>query len=372
MRFNNIDMLCNREDAFNFSRETEELFIKAMSENYKFQLDNQPYVKYLAERENFDINSLNTMENIYNIPNLFVGTMKINSFCNFKESDLELILTSSGTNGQKTQLFLDKNSFLRLQSLAENTFNSIGFKSHTPVHYFLFSYVMKKAENVGTSWSDEQILSLAPALSVNWMIEWDEDKSEFVFDSKKWAKIFKELSNEAPVRLLGFPAFMYKMVEEIKESYGKIEVHKDSFIIAGGGWKNHLGKSMSLNDFMDYIEENIGLKRENIRDTYGMAEHGVPYCSCSEGHLHGPIYSRIIARDPITFKQKAYGEEGLLQLITPYNTAQPNLSVLSTDLAVIKKDCPCGIKGDYIEKIRRGGITKHKGCAIAAQEILNN
>lgn len=371
MKFNNIDKLCSIKNAFNFSKEAEKLFIDATIENYIFQLQNQPYIDYLSKKENFDVNNVKTIDDIYNIPCLFVGTMKITSFCNFPMDELALVLTSSGTNGQKTQAFLDKDSLKRIQQLSSNTFNSIGFTSEEAVHYFLFSYDIKKAKNVGTSWSDEQILALAPALSVNWMIEWDENKKEFVFDSQKWAETFVKLSKDAPVRLLGFPAFMYKLVEDIKENYGKINVHKNSFIIAGGGWKNHLGKSMELEDFMNYMEENIGLPRENIRDTYGMAEHGIPYCSCSKGHLHVPIYSRVLARDPITFAKKDYGNEGLLQLVTPFNTAQPNVSLLSTDIVTIEKDCPCGIKGDYISKIRRGGIAKHKGCAIAAQEILN-
>jgi hypothetical protein len=51
--------------------------------------------------------------------------------------------------------------------------------------------------------------------------------------------------------------------------------------------------------------------------------------------------------------------------------AQPNLSVLATDLAVVKENCSCGIQGKYIASIRRGGISKNRGCAIAAQELLD-
>ncbi|WP_102398745.1 acyl-protein synthetase LuxE [Haloimpatiens massiliensis] len=371
MKFSYIDELCAKKDAFNFSKETEELFLNSMIENYKFQLKNQPYIRYLAEKNKFHIRDIKHLEEVDKIPFLFVETMKLNSFCNFREEDLAMILTSSGTNGQKTQAFFDKGSLRRLEELALNAFDSIGFRSKTPVHYFLFSYDIKNAKNIGTSWSDEQILQLAPAISINWMIEWDKNKENFFFDSEKWAKKFVQLSKEAPVRLLGFPAFMYKMVEDIRRMYGKIQVKKESFVIAGGGWKNHLGKSMELKSFLDYMKENIGLEPNNIRDTYGMAEHGVPYCSCPEGHLHVPIYSKVLVRDPITLEKKNYGEEGLLQLLTPYNIAEANMSLLSTDIAILGKNCKCGIKGDYIKKVRRGGIKKHKGCAIKAQDILS-
>ncbi|NLA63181.1 MAG: hypothetical protein GX857_08190 [Bacteroidales bacterium] len=44
---------------------------------------------------------------------------------------------------------------------------------------------------------------------------------------------------------------------------------------------------------------------------------------------------------------------------------------MATDLAVVKENCPCGLEGDYVASIRRGGISKHRGCAIAAQELLD-
>ena len=102
-----------------------------------------------------------------------------------------------------------------------------------------------------------------------------------------------------------------------------------------------------------------------------MAEHGVPFCSCPEGNYHIPIYSRVLIREPLSLEVLPYGEEGLMNLITPYNLAQPNISVLATDLAVVKENCPCGLEGDYVASIRRGGISKHRGCAIAAQELLD-
>ncbi|MFD3157830.1 hypothetical protein ACFIJ5_13320 [Haloimpatiens sp. FM7330] len=108
MKFSYIDELCAKKGAFNFSKETDQLFLNSMIENYKFQLKNQPYIKYLAEKNKFNINHVKNVEEIYKIPFLFVGTMKLNSFCNFREEDLDMILTSSGTNGQKTQAFLIK------------------------------------------------------------------------------------------------------------------------------------------------------------------------------------------------------------------------------------------------------------------------
>ncbi len=53
-----------------------------------------------------------------------------------------------------------------------------------------FSYDISKASGIGTSWSDEQMLSLAPKKSEYWMINWDNKKKGYVFDDEKWARIF--------------------------------------------------------------------------------------------------------------------------------------------------------------------------------------
>lgn len=370
MNFPKVDLLCSRKDAFDFSESNESLFIEAMVENYRFQYSVQPFIRHLAHARGITPDTIGGMDDVLGIPPLFVGTMKLNAFRSVSENEIELVLTSSGTAGQKTQTFFDKDSLSRLRSLAGSCFDALSFRSSVPAHCFLMSYDISKAKNVGTSWSDEEIMSLTPTLSRHWVIEWDESAGGFSFNAEKWARTFVDLASEAPVRLLGFPAFMYRLVEEVKRIEPGLAVKPDSFIIAGGGWKNHLGTSMTHKTFARYMEDSIGLPFENVRDTFGMAEHGVPYCSCRAGHLHVPIYGRLVARDPISMKNVGHGREGMLQLLTPYNSAQPSLSILSTDLAVLGRDCPCGMPGDYIESVRRGGVRKSRGCAIAALEIL--
>jgi len=367
----NLEKLIAVNNAFDFNETNDTLFVEAMKENYRHHLTREPYLKYSSDKNNVSPDDINTLADIYKIPPLFVGTMKINSFASVPPEEIALTLTSSGTKGQKTQILLDADSLRRIEILAENTFISLGYKKEKPVHYIIMAYDRKNAKDVGTSWSDEQMLKFAEAKSIHWAIDYNEATKEFHFDINRIAKLFIELATDAPVRLLGFPAFIYQMVEEVTKIKPDLAVDPESFVLAGGGWKNHLGVVMTHQSFAEYLYQKIALPKENIRDVYGMVEHGVPYGSCSEGVHHCPIYARIAAVDPLTLEHKNYGEEGLLALYTPYNTALSNLAILSTDIVTIKNNCKCGIKGDYIASIRRGGITKHRGCAIAAQEILD-
>lgn len=369
--FKKIDEFYNSSSsAYQKTEEIQQHFLEALKNNLSFQLKHNEFMRFIFKRNNINLDGINNINDIVKLPYVFVGLMKKSTFLTVEDKDIFLRLTSSGTSGEKTQLLLDEGSLGRLNGLAYNCFRDMGYVSNTPVHYFLQAYDPKYADNVGTSWSDEQISKLAPAASKHWTLEWDDTLHEFNFDAKKYAKKIIEIGDSEPIRLLGFPAFIYKLSEEIMKIKGKIKLHQDSFIIAGGGWKNHIGEPMTFESFSAYIEDTIGLKKENIRDTYGMAEHGVPYCSCSHGNIHVPIYGELIVRSPLSMKKLPYGEQGLLQLITSYNIAQPNQSVLSTDLVTVSPECTCGLPGEIITSIRRGGIRKHRGCAIAAQDIL--
>jgi phenylacetate-coenzyme A ligase PaaK-like adenylate-forming protein len=371
MNFPYIDKLCNQPEAFGFSPESNQLFFEAMKENYFFQYENQPYIRFLSERAGFHPAMMKKFEDIYRIPPVFVGTMKIHGFISIPVEEIKMTLTSSGTAGQKTQTFFDAPSLDRLEMLSGFVFKEIGMVSTRPVHYFIFNYDRGKAVDVGTAWSAEQKTKMAPAIDTYWTIEWNDKKDGFDFDVDKWVRKILEFPTDEPVRFIGFPAFISRFVQELIKVKPGFSVHPDSYVIAGGGWKNHAGESMTHKDFASFLEKNIGLPAGNVRDTYGMAEHGIPYAACCKGFHHVPVYGRLLVRHPLSRQIMPQGEEGLLQLITPFNTAQSNLSVLSTDLCTLKENCSCGMDGLYISSIRRGGIRKHKGCAIAAQEILN-
>ncbi|MCX6269884.1 MAG: acyl-protein synthetase LuxE [Bacteroidetes bacterium] len=371
MNFPKIDKLCNIPEAFHFSENTDAVFLEAMKENFRFQYEQHAYFRYLCRKAGFSNDGLQHYDDIFRIPPLFVGTMKIHAFTSVPKEDITMVLTSSGTTGQKTQSFFDRSSFERLNILATHVFKGMGLNSEIPVHQFVFNYDRKKATDVGTAWSSEQLVRLAPVKALHWTILWNDRKQEYEFDLEKWVDEVASVPENEVLRFIGFPAFIYQLVVRLKEKHPEFRVNPACFVLAGGGWKNHSGEVLSHQSFASFLNEAIGFSPENIRDTYGMAEHGVPFTACCKGYHHMPIYSRLVVREPLTCKSLPFGKEGLLQLYTPFNTAQLNLSILSTDICVLATGCECGMPGIFIASVRRGGIRKQKGCAIAAQEILN-
>lgn len=126
METSSVDKLCELNDPYTNNPERDALFVEAVKENYAFQLEKQPFIRYLANHHHFHIDRIKTIADIADIPPLFVGIMKIHTFCNFEEKDIEMVLTSSGTKGQKTQSFFDAASLNRLSSLALKCFHACG------------------------------------------------------------------------------------------------------------------------------------------------------------------------------------------------------------------------------------------------------
>ena len=172
-----------------------------------------------------------------------------------------------------------------------------------------------------------------------------------------------------PVRLLGIPSFMYELLTRIENS--PIQLPKGSSVMSGGGWKAAEDKSITREAFRGMLSERLGLNQDLIRDGYGMAEHSAPYMECRNHRFHIPVYNRIIARDPVTLAALPPNEPGLLELITPYNAMMPNLSILSTDLGKVETDaCACGRNAPTFTVLGRAGLSKAKGCAITADDIV--
>lgn len=362
--------LFDHSDAFDYSPETEQLFIDAMNEALRWHANHCPdYKAFLAENGLIDFKQKYLPEQI---PPLLVSIFKEFKLASVSEKQVKIELTSSGTGGRKSAIILDARSYKRILKIVENIFGSLGLVDHKQkVNYLCFTYDPKYAGNVGTAFSDKLLTDLTAHRSVYYAIRFNKKTGEFRFDTEDTAKKLIDFSTHPePVRILGFPAYLWQVCDWLESHNIYLRLNKKSVIITGGGWKMHKDLEVTKDIFKDRINKVLGIPRENLRDLFGMVEHGIPYVDCECGRLHVPIYSRAICVDPETLFPVEDGEEGLLYLMTPYLSSYPSISLLTTDKAIIEDNCPCGRPGKTFRIIGRAGLAKHKGCAIKALELL--
>lgn len=355
-------------DPQDWSAEKQGLMAEACREMARFHAVHNKEIRALYERRGFDPSSIEAEQDLASIPMVGVSAMKKFLLLSLPEEEAVLKLTSSGTRGQKTQIWFDAPSLDRVQAMLENQWKQEGLVSDRPTNYLMFVYDPEDAKDLGIAFSDKNQQRFAPVHRTFYAVKKDAGGA-WRFRRDEAIKTLREYAEEGkPARLFGIPSFFYETLESMKEP---VRLPEGSWMVTGGGWKAAEDKKVSREEFRRLASRMFGLPLENIRDGYGMAEHSAPYIDCRRHRFHVPAYNRVIARDPYTLAALPPGEPGLLELITPYNAMMPNLAILSTDMGLLDKEpCECGRRSPTFTLLGRGGISKHKGCAIHAAEIV--
>lgn len=368
-----IDRLLDEPKAYAFSPAADQLFLAAMQESFRHHYDGcEPYKK-LCNREKSLPEDLTSYEEIPQIPYIFINVFKEWKLTSVPDSQISVTLSSSGTGGKKSAIYLDNISLNRVTNMATQIYSSYGLVNKEQyANYICFTYDPKIAGDVGTTFTDELMRGFTKTARAFYALQWNKRAKEFFFDLKRCISAIKQFAQDnIPLRILGFPAYTYEVIKELRKSKRRsFQFGPESYVLIGGGWKTLADKEIPKIQFRREVAETLGLPEGNIRDLFGMVEHGVPYVDCEYGELHVPIYGRVYLRDPYSLKLLSPPETGLFQFITPYINSFPSISLLSSDLGTLGTNCFCGRNAPYLIIKGRGGIKKHQGCAITALEFL--
>ena len=359
--------------AFKYSPDTSRAFCAAMRGALAFQAARAPVLKALYKAEGFSPSSVKTERDMEKIPFLFVSALKERDLTTLPYSKIVLELKSSGTSGQRSRMQLDRGSLLRVRRMAWQVFSGLGLTDlERPHDYICFTYDPEVAKDLGTAWTDKLLSGFTKKGEIFYTFRWSKKKNDFYFDIEGAVSALKKIEGSRSLaRLIGFPAFALKLTEEFKKRFGRCpRLNPGSSVVTGGGWKTLADEAMDKKNYRRVLADSLGIPVENVRDLFGMVEHGVPYVDCKLGNFHVPNYGRVIVRHPGTLAPQGFGRPGLLQFITPYLTSYPSLSVLSSDFGLLRERCACGLAGPVLEIHGRAGIQKLKGCAISAATML--
>ena len=155
----------------------------------------------------------------------------------------------------------------------------------------------------------------------------------------------------------------YKELARLKEQGITFDL-SNGILIHGGGWKKLISEAVSEEEFHNRLEDVAGLNC--IHDYYGMVEQtGCIYMECECGHLHASIFSDVILRRPLDFKECCIGEPGIIQVVSTIPESYPGHSLLTEDVGIVLgiDDCPCGRKGKYFKINNRLRNAEIRGCS---------
>ena len=369
-----VQRLCDIKKPYQNTPELDLLFVAAMREIITWHKERSSFYRELLRAQNFSVESLQDVNDCHKIPFVPANFFKMHEVVSISQKDVALHLTSSGTTGQKSQMFFDQWSIGSAQRMVDYIFDEYEWTTpNQKANYLLYSYQQTPDSKLGTAFTDNYLCKYAPMHGAFTTLRLTGDGGhEFdVFGTIDALKRFA--ADGLPIRIFGFPAFLYFTLERMRKlGTAPLKFPKESLIFLGGGWKGHADKAIQKSDLYELVTELLGIPNERIRDGFGSVEHCVPYVECRKHQFHVPIWSRVMIRDTRTLRPVGIKQPGFLSVVSPYITSVPAHSVMMGDLASLfpAEDCGCGLPTPYFVVHGRAGTSKNKSCAVAASEML--
>lgn len=350
---------------------TDKLFTAAVKQNVRFHSRRSPEYAKILRRLEYEPDAGNDAVGLDEIPFLPTAFFKTRKLFTMPGWRLPVKATSSGTSGNKS--FLGFN-LLGLVYGALTTVRIIAAHrifSGRLVNYLILGYephpsnqtVITRTQGISTLFA----LPKAKAYALRFRHgKYELDVAGMLAALERYA------GQKHPVRLIGLPGYMLHLLNEMKRQGIVYRLPEHSMVLLGGGWKDHFREAVEKEELYRLITEVLGIREENCREFFGVAEHPALYCSCPNHHFHVSSYSRVIIRDPITLKKMDFGETGLVNLLSPLADSMPLTSVMTDDLGILHKGdtCGCGIRTPYLEIIGRVGVKQVQTCAARASALL--
>ena len=215
---------------------SEPIFVHAMRENAVFHYHNCTEYKNILDHFGFDPGSISCFDDLIRLP--FIPTLYFKHHLLQSISPKKQLIkaTSSGTSGRMSNIGFDFKSLNLGKKMVIKVGRYHKLWSKKPTNYIIFGYQPTKENKTAVSKTAFGFTFFAPALSRTFALE----KSESGY-SLAWDKVLKAMekcsASKAPMRTIGFPAYTYFLLRDMKEKGLRFQMPKGSMVTLGGGWK---------------------------------------------------------------------------------------------------------------------------------------
>jgi len=369
-----VQEICDIKKPYEFGKYIDELFLKAMKQSIRWHYEKNKFYKNLLDINQFKIDNVQAIEDLQELPYIHANFFKTHEVPSIPREDVAITLTSSGTTGQKSQMFFDDWSIQSGRRMVDFVYDYFGwYNPDKKTNYIVSNYEPEPGSTRGTTNTSMFLTHFAPANDMFYLLR-SNGRGGHEFDAFGAIEKLKDYERQGlPVRVVGFPSFFYFVIKQMMDlGMEPLKLSKESLIFTAGGWKGYADQQIPKADFAKLVEKQLGIPQERCRDGYGSVEHSVPYIECSQHHLHVPVWSRAFIRDTKSMEVIGYEKPGFLCFVTPYITSVPAISVMMGDLAMLHppEKCACGLQTPFIEILGRAGVSKNKSCAVSASELL--
>lgn len=275
---------------------------------------------------------------------------------NINDLKNQLIISSSGTSGLSSKIFLD-NEATKSQSIQSYSIikDYIGPHKRPMIIYDLPPSKENSAE-IGARMSANIAYM---RFSNKYFFALKKNKSKIELNVDGLNEFIK--SNNKDVLHFGFTYMIYNYI--LKHNFKKNfeNILTKSTLIHIGGWKKLESEKIEKAEFNKQASDV--LKLDKVIDIYGFTElMGVNFPDCEYGHKHIPNNTRLIVRDSKNLNNIGYNKNGLLHFVSSFPKSYSGASILTDDMGILGSNCKCGRETDFFKITGRKPKSEIRGC----------
>ncbi len=344
-------------------RDCPGLLAAAVKENVAYHRAHNPAYRRLLDGMGFDAAHFDRFSQLPFLTTAFLKGQDLNTKRSF------YMAQSSGTSGKKSAVSYAPDDLPVLLKTAVHAMARRGLFSAKPVNYVMLGYRYHRGNQAQTMRTAYLGTLMAPALRKRFALEWRDGAYQPRLEGLL-EDLVKFSRSSFPCRILGFPSYLFFLLERMEERQIRLTMPAGSKILLGGGWKQFTQEEVEKAELYRLVRERLGIEEEDIVEIFAAVEHPVIYCDCPRHHFHVPAFARIVIRDVHSLKPLPMGEPGLIHFVSPILKGSPVVSIMTDDIGVLHPGsaCGCGDPAPFFTVLGRAGLSEIKTCVQGANE----
>ncbi|MFF0820516.1 acyl-protein synthetase [Micromonospora haikouensis] len=265
-------------------------------------------------------------DRVADLPWLPVRLFKHHVLKSIGDDEVFKVLTSSGTTGDVSRIYLDKEAAGVQQKMLSATLSAVIGTKRLPMLLVDTKALFKNR----TSFS-------ARGAGVLGLMNFGRDHT-FVLDEQERpdpdaVRDFLGRHGDQPFLIFGFTFMTWLYLYELAREH-RFDL-SNGILIHSGGWKKLVDRAVDNAEFRRRFTADTGLRR--IHNFYGMVEQiGTTFLEGPDGGgLYCPEFADVIVRDPHTWAEVPVGTPGVVQVVSTMPRSYPGQLLLTEDRGVV-------------------------------------
>jgi hypothetical protein len=292
---------------------------------------------------------------IAELPWLPVRLFKNLELKSIPDDEVFKVLTSSGTTGEVSKIYLDKAAAAAQTRYLGATLQTVLGPKRLPMILVDTRTLLKDRKSFSARGAG--VLGLATfGRDHLWSMDADVDAL------REWLAKY----GDQPFLIFGFTFLVWLHLYEVAKAEG-LDL-SNGILIHSGGWKKLVDQAVDPEEFRRRLAEDTGLTQ--VYNYYGMVEQiGTIFLEGpSGGSLYCPDFADVVIRDPETWREQPVGKPGLIEVVSTLPTSYPGHVLLTEDLGVVHGVDDGDWPGKRFSVLGRLPRAEARGCSDTYKE----